>query len=163
RRLAAVGREAVCTARFGGKTGEGKALLETGEVIFRGDFRVKVPLEDIREVAVKAGALTLTWPGGILSLTLGDAAAGWARASTNPRTVMEKRGVKPGLKTVIVGRFETAFRTEVMDALGVKPGVRPVPGCDLVFVLFVHPGDEAKLEDLVPAIAPDGGIWAVYP
>ena len=32
-----------------------------------------------------------------------------------------------------------------------------------MFVLLTHEGDESRLETLVPAIAPDGGIWAVYP
>lgn len=158
-----MGRETVCHGRLGAQAGEGKALLETDEVIFRGEFRVKVPLNEITTVTSKAGALTLQWPGGKLTLSLGKDADKWAHAITNPKSVMEKMGVKPGLKVVIVGRFETSFRTEIMDTLGVKPGVRPVPGCDLVFYLLVHENDVHKFEELVPAIAPDGGIWAVYP
>jgi hypothetical protein len=158
-----MGREAQCRAKHGGKAGEGKALLETDDLIFRGDFRVQVPLREITKVAAKSGALTVTWPQGTLTLALGLAAAKWAEAITNPRTLMDKLGVKPGLRTVIVGRFETAFRTEIMDTLGAKPGVRPVPGCDLVFLLVTHPGDEDKLADLVPAIAPAGAVWAIYP
>jgi hypothetical protein len=77
--------------------------------------------------------------------------------------VVEKLGVKPGLNVVLVGRFETWFRTDVMNALGEKPGVKPVPGSDLVFILFLHEGDESKLEDLIPAIHPEGAIWAIYP
>jgi hypothetical protein len=153
----------VCHGRLGAQSGEGRALLETDDLIFRGGFRVKVPLSAITAVTAKGGALTLAWPGGKLTLTLGDAAVAWARAITNPKTVIEKLGVKPGLKVAIVGRFETDFRTAIMDALGVKPGVRPVPGCDLVFQLLVHENDVEKFADLVPAIAPDGGIWAVYP
>ena len=158
-----MGREATCRARIGGRSGEGKALLETDELIFRGDFRVQVPLNEVTNVVARGGALTLEWPGGKLSLSLGEKAAAWADAIAHPRTVMDKLGIEPGLKVVLVGRFETEFRTQVMDTLGVKPGVRPVPGCDLVLVLLVHPGDEAKLAGLVGAIAPDGGIWAVYP
>ena len=158
-----MGREASCHGRLGAQSGEGKALLETDELIFRGDFRVKVPLSSITAVTAKGSALTLVWPGGKLTLTLGEQAEKWAKAITDPRTVIEKLGVKPGLKAAIVGRFETSFRTEIMNALGVKPGVRAVPGCDLVFYLLVHANDVEKLAELVPAIAPDGGIWAVYP
>lgn len=138
-------------------------MLETDELIFRGDFRVKVPLSAITAVTAKGSALTLVWSGGKLTLTLGEQAEKWARAITNPKTVIEKLGVVPGLKVAIVGRFETAFRTQIMNALGVKPGVRAVPGCDLVFYLLVHENDVEKFPELVPAIAPDGGIWAVYP
>lgn len=158
-----MGREAMCQARLGALSGKGKALLESDELIFRGDFRAKVPLQDVTAVTVRGSALTLVWPGGKLMLMLGkDEASSWAEAITNPKTVMEKLGVKPGLEVVIIGRFETTFRTEIMDTLGVKPGVRPVPGCDLVFVLLNHPDDLEKFEELVPAIAPDGGIWAVF-
>jgi len=158
-----MGRESQCRAKLGGKEGEGKALLETDELVFRGDFRIRVPLREITSVRAKSGALTVVWPEGTLTLSLGRTADAWAKAITNPKSVMEKLGVKPGLEVAIVGRFETAFRTEIMDTLGAKPRVKPAPGSDLVFLLVAHPGDEAKLADLVPAIAPDGGIWAIYP
>lgn len=158
-----MGKEAVCHARCGRDSGEGLALLETDELLFRGDFRVKVPLKEITSVTVEDGRLAVEWPGGRLSLDLGRGAEKWAQALTSPKTVVEKLGVKPGLNVVLVGRFETWFRTDVMNALGVKPGVKPVPGSDLVFILFLHEGDEAKLADLLPAIHPDGAIWAVYP
>jgi hypothetical protein len=152
----------MCHGKFGAQSGDGRAMLETDELIFRGPFRVAVPLRALTDVATKGDTLTLTWPEGKLTLTLGDQLEKWARAITEPKTVIDKLGVKPGMQVVIVGRFETSFRTDVMNALGVKPGVKPVPGCDLVFQLLVHPNDIEKLADLMPAIAPDGGIWAVY-
>ena len=158
-----MGREAICHARFGRESGEGKALLETDDLLFRGDFRVKVPLRDVTAARVKDGVLTVEWPEGRLALALGRSADQWAQAITSPKTVVEKLGVKPGMKVVIVGRFETSFRTDVMNALGEKPGVKPVAGCDLVFVLMVHPNDTEKLADLAPAVFPDGALWAVYP
>ena len=42
-----MGSEQLCTVRTGGKTSKGKALLETSEIIFRGDFRLKIPFESI--------------------------------------------------------------------------------------------------------------------
>ncbi len=158
-----MGREAVCHARFGRESGEGAAMLETDELIFRGDFRVAVPLRKVTAATVKNGVLTLEWPDGRLALTLGRSAESWAQSILSPRTVIEKLGVKPGQRVVLVGRFETSFRTDVMNALGEKPGVKPVAGCDLVFVLLTHPNDTDKLEDLAPAIYPDGALWAVYP
>lgn len=158
-----MGREAMCQARYGRESGEGRALLETDELVFRGDFRVNVPLREVTAATVKDGVLTVEWPAGRLALTLGRSAEKWARAITSPKTVIEKLGVKPGLRVVLVGRFETSFRTDVMNALGEKPGVKPVAGSDLVFVLLTHPNDTDKFEDLVPAIFPDGAIWAVYP
>lgn len=158
-----MGREAICHAKFGRESGEGKALLETDDLVFRGEFRVKVPLKAVTAAKVKDGVLTVEWPDGRLALSLGRSAEKWAVAITSPKTVVEKLGVKPGMKVVIVGRFETAFRTDVMNALGEKPGVKPVAGCDMVFLLLVHPNDTDKFPDLAPAIFPDGALWAVYP
>lgn len=158
-----MGREAICHARYGRESGEGKAMLETDDLVFRGDFRVQVPLREVTAAQVKDGVLTVEWPAGRLALSLGRSADKWAQAITRPKTVVEKLGVKPGMKVVLVGRFETSFRTEVMNALGEKPGVKPVAGCDLLFLLLVHPNDTDKFPDLAPAIFPDGGLWAVYP
>ncbi len=158
-----MGRESVCQARFGRESGEGLALLETDELVFRGDFRVRVPLRQVTAANVKNGVLTLEWPDGRLALSLGRSAESWAQSILNPKTVIEKLGVKPGLRVVLVGRFETSFRTDVMNALDEKPGVKPVAGCDLVFVLLTHPNDTDKFKTLTPAIFPDGALWAVYP
>lgn len=158
-----MGREAICHAKCGRQSGEGKLLLETDDLLFRGDFRVKVPLRDVIAAKVKDGVLTVEWPDGRLALTLGRSAEKWAQSITSPKTVIDKLGVKPGMKVVLVGRFETSFRTDVMNALGEKPGVKPVAHCDMLFVWMVHPNDTDKLEALAPAIFPDGALWAVYP
>lgn len=158
-----MGREAMCRAKLGRETGEGKALLETDDVIFRGDFRARVPLREISAIAVKRGVLSLTWPGGTLALSLGEAAEKWADSIRHPKTVVEKLGIKPGAKVAVLGGFEAGFLRDVARALGAKPLARATAGCDLVFVLLARPGDEARIERLVPAIEPAGGVWAVYP
>lgn len=158
-----MGREAVCHARLGRESGEGRALLETDELIFRGEFRARVPLREISALGVRAGVLTLAWPGGRLALALGEAAEKWADAIRNPKSVLEKLGVRAGQKVALVGRFEPAFKAEVSQVLGAPPAARAVKGCDLVFLQLGSPGDEDRLARLKPAIAPAGGIWAVYP
>src|SRR5262249_29608388 len=100
---------------------------------------------------------------GRLALSLGPAAEKWADAIRNPKSVVEKLGIKPGLKVVLLSGFDDAFRRDVARALGAKPFVRASKGCDLVFARFTRPGDEARLKPLVAAIAPAGGVWAVYP
>ena len=148
---------------MGRDSGEGKALLETDELLFRGDFRARVALRDISGVEARRGLLTITWPGGTLALSLGDAAEKWAETIRNPKSVVEKLGVKPGLKVALLAGFDAAFHRDVAKALGAKPQARAGKGCDLVFAMFSRPGDEARLAKLVPAIEPAGGVWAVYP
>ena len=158
-----MGREAVCRGRLGRESGEGTALLETDEVLFRGSFRAKVPLRELSLVETKRGVLSLTWPGGTLALTLGPAAEKWADAIRHPKSVLEKLGVKPGLRVAALGGFDPDFTRDLARTLGAKPLARAAKGCDLVFVRLEKPGDEARLAKLVSAIAPAGGVWAVYP
>jgi len=86
-----------------------------------------------------------------------------ANTEVSVKTVVEKLGIKPGLKVVVLGGFDAGFHRDVARALGAKPLVRAARGCDLVFVRFARPGDESRLAGLVSAIAPAGGVWAVYP
>jgi len=60
-----MGAEARCELRVGGASHAGKALLETDELLFRGDarddgrgFRLAIPLSSIRSVSHTDGAVT---------------------------------------------------------------------------------------------------------
>ena len=46
-----MGDEARATLRYDGQEVEGKALLETDELVFRGDVRLKVPLRSLTSVS----------------------------------------------------------------------------------------------------------------
>ena len=85
-----------------------------------------------------------------------------ANARETTRSLVEKLGIKPGLKVVVLGGFDPGFHRDVTRTLGVKPFARAGRGCDLVFVRLERPGDEARLAKLIPAIEPDGALWAVY-
>ena len=45
-----MGREHTCEGSFNGERGEGKALLETDEVIFRGAFRARVKFNAVTSI-----------------------------------------------------------------------------------------------------------------
>ena len=75
-----MGREVMCVARKGRERSNGKALLESDHLLFRGDFRVKVPFGKDTKATAKAGVLTLTWSDGTLALELGEVAGKWADA-----------------------------------------------------------------------------------
>ena len=56
-----MGREALCEARLGKQTSRGKALLETSDLLFRGDFRVAVPFKEMTRVRADTTKLTVAW------------------------------------------------------------------------------------------------------
>ena len=54
-----MGREHICNNRTSGKTTSVKALLETNEIIVRGELRLKIPLASLKSVAARDGELHL--------------------------------------------------------------------------------------------------------
>ena len=59
-----MGAEVKCRVIFGGQTSEGKALLETNEIIFRGDFRLKILLKEIKKLKASKDELRVLFPKG---------------------------------------------------------------------------------------------------
>src|ERR1039458_4872214 len=56
-RNVSMGQEANCEVRFGSKVSTGTALLETDDLIFRGDFRLSIPLKSIQSLEAADGVL----------------------------------------------------------------------------------------------------------
>jgi hypothetical protein len=68
-----MGQALACEATFKRQRSSGRAELETDYVLFRGDFRVKLPFAGITGVSTRDGVLTLKSADG--TLTLGSAIA----------------------------------------------------------------------------------------
>jgi hypothetical protein len=153
-----MGREAACTARIDGKLAKGKALLETKEIIFRGEARLKIAFADIRAMEAAGGALTIRHAGGDVTFLLGADAEVWAAKIKNPPGRLAKLGVKPGLRVAIVGAVEPAFVDEARAAGAV---IGKAKGADLIFFAAGKPADLAKLAALAAEMQPAGALWVV--
>src|SRR5258707_41081 len=110
-----MGQEVVCTARLGGKSVRGKALLETSEIIFRGDERLKIPFSTIRAIEAKDGELRLKTNDGLIVFELGDRAEKWRQKIANPKSVVEKLGVKPGEPVAVFGKLDPGFLKQLKE------------------------------------------------
>ncbi len=158
-----MGLEALCTARYGARTSAGKAQLEEKEILFRGDFHLKVPLAAIRTAEVEGGALTIAWKGGQARLELGAAAARWADKIKNPRGLLDKLGVKPGGRVAVLGLDDPGFMAQLRERTDQVVTSRPAKGTALVLVAMKAPGDLERLATLRKAIEPDGALWVIWP
>lgn len=89
-----MGREAICHAEWNGGAGEVKALLETRELIIRGDLRRTLPLAGLT-VEVDGDRLVVSHGDELIALYLRVATtAKWAaRISTPPPTLAAKLGI----------------------------------------------------------------------
>jgi hypothetical protein len=158
-----MGLEAECTARFGRQSSVGRAQLEEKEIVFRGTFRVKVPIGPGTTVTEKGGTLQLQWPDGTLRLELGTAAPKWREKIRNPRGRIDKLGVKEGLRVAVLALEDDAFVEEVRARTSPVTVGRLPRAADLVFVRMERPGDLARLPALRAAIQPDGAVWVLWP
>ena len=159
-----MGLEASCTLRYNSKTSAGKAQLEEKEIVFRGDFRLKVPLGEITKADVKGGALTLTWKRGQARLDLGAvAAAKWADRIRNPRGLLDKLGIKPEGSVAVFGLDEPDFLAQLRARTRRVAIGKAAKGTDTVLVAMKAAGDLKRLSTLRKAIEPDGAIWVIWP
>jgi hypothetical protein len=157
-----VGAEAQCAVTFNKRTSTGTVLLETNELIFRGDFRLKIELASITALDANAGTLRVTWPGGVAAFALGDRSTAWADKIRNPKGRLDKLGVKPGLRIVVLNVKDDGFVSQLRE-LGASVSTRPVKDADAIFFGAETLAGLAGMRQLVAHIKRDGAVWTVTP
>jgi hypothetical protein len=158
-----MGQEAVCSVTVGRRRVEGKALLETSEIIFRSpDLRLKIPFASIEKLDATNGTLRVTHAHGAATFTLGPAASKWADKIRNPKSLLDKLGVKPEHKIVVLGVRDAEFLDDLRARV---PKILARAGRNADVIIFgAESLDElSRLAALRGAINPDGMIWTVTP
>lgn len=158
-----MGAEATGTLRVDGEAYECTALLETDEIRFRGEHRLKIPLSDVRDATASDGTLRIEHAGGVAAFTLGPAAAKWADRIRSPRSVAEKLGVKPGMAVAVIGIEDEGLLRELADKGAMLVTGRMPKQVEMVLVRITTAAGLARLPRLAEAIAPAGAIWVVHP
>jgi hypothetical protein len=158
-----MGNEAKCTVRFGKEMSEGKALLETSEVLFRGGFRLKIPFASIKSVKAVDGELRLQTAEGLAIFELGPAAEKWREKILHPKSRIEKIGLKPGAKISVFGDFAADFFEEVKPLAGSVTKDKVTAECDLVFFAANSVKELSSVAKIVKSLKGAAGLWIVYP
>lgn len=162
--LFAMGLEAKGTLRLDGEAHAVKAHLNTDRVEFRGGARLDIPFAAIRSAAAGAGGkLTITHAGGRAILELGDRAVAekWALKITRPKGLIDKLGVKPGARVVVLGVDDPEFAAQLKERLRAAPGAKLAAGLDFIFYAADRAPGLAKLKTLRKSLQPAGAIWVV--
>jgi hypothetical protein len=153
-----VGQEIACTAASDGRRVEGRAQLETDELLFRGDgLRLRIPYASMTAVRAADGVLEVDHEGATSTFELGDRAVNWADRIRNPKTVIDKLGVKPGQRVILRGMDADGFAGD-LEARG---AALVTSGADHLFVAVETQADLAALPSLVPLIERNGAVWTV--
>jgi len=158
-----VGNELKCMVSFGEQRSEGKALLETSEIFFRGGFRLKIPFSTIKSAKAVDGELCLQTSQGLAVFHLGAAAEKWCDKILHPKSRIEKLGLKPEARVSLLGEFEPEFLHEVTGlAKSVSKG-KVATDSEWVFFAADSKRDLAALSKIAKAIHGAAGLWIVYP
>ena len=163
-----MGYETKCRVRVieSGTTREadGTVLLETNELIVRGDARVRVKRADIQRVARRAGAVTVTSPHTTITLSLGEPAAErWEKKlGEAPKRLIDKLDVKPGAAILLIGTHDDALRAQLAERTSEVSRASTAKNRDVVFVEVRGPADMARIGRADAAITDNGAIWVVH-
>jgi hypothetical protein len=150
-----MGSELDCRATIEGVDRQGRAMLESDHILFRGsEYRLKIPLAGLDVKAVD-GELKL---GRFTTLHLGDQAAKWAHKIANPKSLLDKLGVKAGQSIAALAITEPEFLAQLPPH-----GKRLKQNLDIVFLGVEQPAGLARLPDIWKSLAPAGAVWIVYP
>jgi hypothetical protein len=158
-----MGNEAICKVRFGKLESEGKALLETSEVLFRGDFRLKIPFSKIKSAKAVDGELRLQTAEGLAVLQLGGAAEKWREKILHPKSRIEKLGVKPGAKVSLVGKFDAEFLRELGDLTKSVVKGKTEPDSKHIFFAADSKQEFSALSKITKLMRGAAALWIVYP
>src|SRR5467141_2631368 len=162
-RCSAMGNEMSCKVRFGKQESDGKALLETSEILFRGDFRLKIPFSTIKSAKAVDGELRLQTAEGLAVFQLGAAAEKWCEKILHPKSRIEKLGAKPGAKVSLLDDFAPDF----LDELGklAKPVSKSKVAPDSEWIFFAADSNEdlGALPKISKPMKGAAALWIVYP
>jgi hypothetical protein len=122
-----------------------------------------VPLKSITSVAVRDGALHVRHAAGEAVLELGATAQKWADAIANPRSLLDKLGVKPDSRIVLLGVTDDTFIEDVSRRAEVATAMKVVPQADVVFVWTDDKKDLTRVAAVAEKLGDTAGLWVIAP
>ena len=143
---------------------EGKILLETSELIFRGtDCRLKIAFAEMRDVKAASGELRIATKDGALTFEVGAAAEKWREKILHPKTRAEKLGVKPGTRVRLLGEFEANFLEELQGASAEISRATNAANVDQTFFAADGKSALAAIGKFTRKMKSAEALWIVYP
>jgi hypothetical protein len=158
-----MGQELHCIATWNERRSVGTASLETEELRFRGEFRLRIPFTTITHLAVANGRLTVRVVEGIATFNLGPRADQWAERIRNPKSVLEKMGIKPESLVSVIGVDDKWFLDDLRTRVDEPRVGRLARNSDVIIVAINKARDLAAFTRLQASLKANGALWAVRP
>lgn len=158
-----MGNELKGAVRVGKERHQGKILLETSELIFRGtDYRLKIAFTEIRDVQASNGELRIATKNGVLMFEVGSAAERWREKILHPRTRAEKLGVKQGTKVGLLGEFKADFVKELQTTGAEIVTAGKSANVEQTFFAADSKTTLAAIEEFAKKMKGSEALWVVY-
>jgi hypothetical protein len=158
-----MGNEASCKVQFGKQQSEGRALLETSEIFFRGEFRLKIPFSTIKSAKAVDGELRLQTAEGLAVFHLGATAEKWCDKILHPKSRIEKLGVKPKAGVSLLGDFDAEFLDELGKLTKSVSKGKVTADSEWIFFAADSKGDLGDLPKISKSMKGAAALWIVYP
>ena len=155
--------EAQCTIRVGRKASAGMAQLEGENLVFRGDFRLAIPFERMREVSVEGDVLVVSADDEVRFELGGPVAVRWMRLIKQPRGLFEKLELGPQSRVAVVDVNDSLFVTALRERTANVAEGRVPEGAAII--LFGVEGRDAlrRLPLLRARLVETGVLWVIRP
>jgi hypothetical protein len=138
-------------------------LLETSEILFRGNFRLRIPFSAIKSAKAVDGELRLQTAEGLAIFQLGAAAEKWRDKILHPKSRIEKLGVKPCAKVSLLGKFETEFLRELSSLTKSVTKGKASSDSESIFFAADSKADLGTLSKISKSMQGAAALWIVYP
>lgn len=158
-----MGNESRCRVRVDGDEFDAKVLFETEEIIIRGEKRVTIPLREIASSSASSGTLKIAWSDHTAAIDLGEPmAAKWLEKIRNPKSRLDKIGIKAGQRVSVIGVDDPALADE-LRARGADVSTKLRANSDVIFFGASDANDLARLAMVKSSLAADGALWIIRP
>jgi hypothetical protein len=158
-----MGNEVACTLRQNGQSFVGKALLESSEIVFRGETRLKIALSAITSILAKDGQLHIRSRGCLAVFHLGPQAEKWREKIANPKSVLEKLGIKHGQSVSVIGSFPADFLASLQKEGARVAKAKIAKDSQWIFLAAEGKQDLRRVPIFRKAIRGATTLWLVYP
>ncbi len=164
-----VGYEVKCRVRVvekgAAREADGTVLLETDELVVRGEARVRIKRTAIQRVTRREGAVTVTAPTATITLTLDEAVATrWEKKLDEPpKRLIDKLDVKPEAAVLLIGTHDDDLCEQLAERTSRLSRASSAKNRDVVFVDVSGAADMTRIARANAAITDDGAIWVVHP
>jgi hypothetical protein len=158
-----MGLEISCEVIYDGALYEPKVLLETEALIFRGALKKTIPFANLAQLEATENSLTFTHDGSPVEVRVGPKAAHWVEKIRNPRSLIDKLGVKHGETVLNLGVTDAQFLAQLGERtsfIGSEFDGSLVPW---IFIQADTVDGLDRLSELRSRILSNGAIWVIHP